>query len=91
MLESPPYCFASCVRTLCSSDEVVEPKAEVMLEFEFEVIELLEFDPPSEDPEVEMVPPLLLIERLEGVAAMGADTLAVWDGIGRAMVTGWFC
>jgi hypothetical protein len=48
-----------------------------MLEFEFELMELLEFEPPKDDPEVETVPPLLLIERLEGVAAMGADTLAV--------------
>lgn len=70
-----------------SSEEVAEPKAEVMLEFELELMELLELEPPRDEPDVEEAPPLLLREVLEGVAAMGADTLAVWLGIGRAMVT----
>lgn len=58
-----------------------------MLEPELELMEVLEFDPPREEPEVEA--PLLLIEVLEGAAAMGADTLTVWVGTGRAIVTGW--
>ena len=71
---------------VASSEDVADPKAEVILEPELELMEALEFDPPRDEPEVEA--PLLLIEVLEGAAAIGADTLTVWVGTGRAMVTG---
>lgn len=72
---------------IASSAEVAEPNADVMLELELELMELLEFEPPREDPEVEGVAPLPLSDRLEGAAAIGADTLAVWEGTGSAIVT----
>lgn len=58
-----------------------------MLEFEpvFELIELLELDPPIDELDVEA--PLLLIDRLDVVAAMGAETLLVCGGRGSATVT----
>jgi len=67
---------------------VAEPKADVTLVFELS--EALEFEPPRDDPEVEVVAALLLREALEGVAAMGAETLVVWEGSGKAIVTPWF-
>lgn len=49
---------------------------------------MLEFDPPIEDAEVDVVPPLLVIDWLDVAAAIGADTLVVEGGRGRATVRG---
>lgn len=53
-----------------------------------ELSEVVEWDPPMEDPEVELETVLPLRERLDPVAAMGAETLldCVESGNGNASV-----
>ena len=55
-----------------------------------ELSEVVECDPPMEDPEVELETALPLRDRLEPVAAMGVETLlavGVGSGNGKASVT----
>ena len=85
---------AECVGTLLSisSEEDVNAEVEILpLELVPELRELFELDPPNEDPdEVELDAALLLKDRFDPAAAMGADTLLACAalGRGRAMVTG---
>lgn len=54
--------------------------------------ELLDVDPPIDEPDVDPATPVPMREPLEDPDAMGAETLLAWVelGSGRASVIGWF-